>query len=260
MSIEDATKKLKKFCDYEDSVVLIDNALIEIQDAIEIVLGNLEALCDMQKSADRELENAKKINEEHRKENADLMKAINVVEKEKGEWIEDCNNLKKKVKELEEERQLVGMPVKNKRSGKIGIVLHQWESGSIAVLENISPRIINTHDSWNTLEIINDEIKQIKTGSDSIPKQKAKEMQARIKELEEELYSANKIVEEYLDGVPKLKIKNIIKELNNEYKKIDDSIDIYSNSDDRGKIDCLQMIGWLEGKLQELLQESEDYK
>lgn len=39
-NIEDAIKKLKKFCDYEDSVVLIDNALIEIQDAIEIVLGN----------------------------------------------------------------------------------------------------------------------------------------------------------------------------------------------------------------------------
>lgn len=33
------------------------------------------------------------------------MKAINVVEKEKGEWIEDCNNLKKKVKELEEENR-----------------------------------------------------------------------------------------------------------------------------------------------------------
>lgn len=80
-----------------------DNIFLKDVQAIEIVLGNLEALCDMQKSADRELENAKKINEEHRKENADLMKAINVVEKEKGEWIEDCNNLKKKVKELEEE-------------------------------------------------------------------------------------------------------------------------------------------------------------
>lgn len=128
MSIEDATKKLKKFCDYEDSVVLIDNALIEIQDAIEIVLGNLEALCDMQKSADRE-----------------------------------NKKLKERVKELEEERQIVGMPVKNKRSGNIGIVLHQWEGGSIAVLENINPRVINTHDSWNTLEIITDEIKQVQT-------------------------------------------------------------------------------------------------
>ena len=135
-NIEDAIKKLKKFCDYEDSVVLIDNALIEIQDAIEIILGNLEALCDMQKSADRELENAKKINEEHRKENADLMKAINVVEKEKGEWIENCNNLKKKVKELEEElysankiveEYLDGIP-KQKIKDKIEILRRAFEN------------------------------------------------------------------------------------------------------------------------------------
>lgn len=45
----------------------------------------------------------KQINEEHKKENVKLMKALNVVEKEKGEWIEDCNDLKKKVKELEEQ-------------------------------------------------------------------------------------------------------------------------------------------------------------
>lgn len=95
MSIEDAIKKCKELIKPEHSNWIgLTN-----QSAIEIVLGNLEALADMQKSADRELENAKKINEEHRKENADLMKAINVVEKEKGEWMEDCNNLKKKIKE-----------------------------------------------------------------------------------------------------------------------------------------------------------------
>ena len=88
----------------------------------------------------------------------------------------DMQVIKARIKELEEERQLVGMPVRNKRSGKIGIVLHQWESRSIAVLENISPRVINTHDSWDTLEIITDEIKQTKTESDSIPKQKVKEI------------------------------------------------------------------------------------
>ena len=99
MSIEDDIKRCKELIKPEHSNWIgLTN-----QSAIKIILGNLEALCDMQKSADRELENAKKINEEHRKENADLMKAINVVEKEKGEWIEDCNNLKKKVKELEEE-------------------------------------------------------------------------------------------------------------------------------------------------------------
>ena len=72
------------------------------------------------------------------------------------------------------------MPVKNKRNGNIGVILHQWKSGSVAVLENINPRVINTHDSWNTLEIITDEIKQIQTKNDSIPKQK---IQDKINEL-----------------------------------------------------------------------------
>lgn len=93
----------------------------------------------------------KQINEEHQKING---------------------GLREKVKELEEERQLVGIPVRNKRDGTIGIVLHQWKSGSIAVLERINPRIINTHDSWNTLEIITDEVKQIQTQDNSIPTQK----------------------------------------------------------------------------------------
>ncbi len=82
---------------------------------------------------------------------------------------------KKRIKELEEERQLVGMPVKNKRDGRIGVVLHQWESGSVAVLENINPRIINTHDNWSTLEILTDEVKQTQTKCDSIPVQKVKD-------------------------------------------------------------------------------------
>ena len=89
--------------------------------------------------------------------------------------LEEREQDKKRIKELEEERQLVGMPVKNKRDGSIGVVLHQWNSGSIAVLENINPRVINTHDSWSTLEIITDEVKQIQTKDDSIPKQKVKD-------------------------------------------------------------------------------------
>lgn len=53
--------------------------------------------------------------------------------------------------------------------------------------------------------------------------------------------------------IPKKKIENIIDKLNNEYIKIDESIDIYKEGDDRGKVDCLQMISWLEQELQELL-------
>lgn len=180
--------------------------------------------------------------------------------------LEEREQDKARIKELEEERQLVGMPVKNKRSGKIGIVLHKWENGSIAVLENISPRIINTHDSWDTLEIINDEIKQIKTGSDSIPKQKAKEMQARIKELEEDLYSANKIINEYLDGIPKQKVKDIAKQIQEEYDKLEEQFDCIWNKKskdnyDRYKLQELsaiqQELGFILGKFEELLEEGE---
>ena len=121
-NIEDDVKILDKFCEYESSVVLIDGALIEVQDAIQNIL------------AEREQD-------------------------------------KKRIQELEEERQLVGMPVKNKRDGRIGVVLHQWKNGSVAVLENINPRVINTHDSWNTLEIISDEVEQNQTKENSIPKQ-----------------------------------------------------------------------------------------
>ena len=80
------------------------------------------------------------------------------------------NYYEKRIAELEEERELVGLPVRNKRSGTIGIVLHQWKNGSIAVLERINPRTINTHDSWNTLEIITDKVNQIQTKYDSIQK------------------------------------------------------------------------------------------
>lgn len=100
-SIEDSIKKLKKFCDYEDSVVLIDNALIEIQDAIEIVLGNLEALADMQKTADRELENARRINEEHKRENGELRNKVKELERviDRG-WLVYTEKLENQIADL----------------------------------------------------------------------------------------------------------------------------------------------------------------
>lgn len=77
--------------------------------------------------------------------------------------------LRKENEELKEERQIVGIPVRNKRDRRIGIVLHQWESGSVAVLESINPRVINTHDSWNTLEIVTDEVKQTPPPEPQLP-------------------------------------------------------------------------------------------
>lgn len=95
--------------------------------------------------------------------------------------IENCsianerNQLLKENEELRQERELVELPVRNKRDGKIGIILHQGRSGSIAVLENIGPRVINTHDNWNTLEIINDNVKQKRTENNYISVQKVKD-------------------------------------------------------------------------------------
>lgn len=53
-------------------------------------------------------------------------------------------------------KNYIGSKVKNKNSGKIGVVLRITDSGSVQVLESINPYVINTHDNWNTLEIIND--------------------------------------------------------------------------------------------------------
>ncbi len=91
----------------------------------------------------------------------------------------------------------------------------------------------------------------------AVMQQQINEKDKRIKELEEENRTQRKqIMSAYDRGwIPKQKVKDILKELNQEYIKIDKSIDIYKRSDDRGKVDCLQMIGWLEGKLEELLED-----
>lgn len=137
---------------------------------------------------------------------------------------------KNKIKELEEERELVGMPVRNKRDGRIGVVLHKWKGGSIAVLEKINPRIINTHDSWNTLEIVTDKIKQIKTKDNSIPKQKVKN---KIKELEQENISKKELNQDntdlttvYLKGYADAeeKYKQKVKDRIEKYKKIQEEM------------------------------------
>ena len=106
--------------------------------------------------------------------------------------VENIVKLQKENEELKEERQIVGIPVRNKRDGRIGIVLHQWESGSVAVLESINPRVINTHDSWNTLEIVTDEVEQTQTKCETIPVSLVEE---KIEELIKEgrHYNANKI-------------------------------------------------------------------
>lgn len=102
--------------------------------------------------------------------------------------IEHYKEYIEKLQKENEELKIAGIPVRNKRNGKIGIVLRQWKSGSIAVLESINPRVINTHDSWNTLEIVTDEVKQTQTKCETIPvsfvKGKIEELNIAILECE----------------------------------------------------------------------------
>lgn len=124
--------------------------------------------------------------------------------------VQTVEHLIKAYKELEEERQIVGMSVRNKRDGRIGIVLHQWKSGSVAVLESINPRVINTHDSWNTLEIVTDEVKQTQTKCETIPVSLVEEIIEEIKK--EKNKFGNCLVEFYENELADRDIK-ILQEL-----------------------------------------------
>lgn len=52
----------------------------------------------------------------------------------------------------------IGSIVKNINSGKVGIVIRIFESGSITVLEKISPFVYCTHCNDKTLEYLNEDI------------------------------------------------------------------------------------------------------
>lgn len=101
----------------------------EPYNALQVVLNLLE-------NQQKELNNLKEIEQSHQEENGKLRIEL---EQEK------------------EKHKNTGKLVKNKIDGKIGIVLREWETGQIQVLEKIQPEVINTHDSWKTLEVIKDE-------------------------------------------------------------------------------------------------------
>lgn len=84
------------------------------QNAIKTLLCNLEALCDMQRSTDRELQRQKQINEEHQKINGELREKVKELECENrenkkkylalliGQFPDTTETYKKYKKELEE--------------------------------------------------------------------------------------------------------------------------------------------------------------
>lgn len=116
-SIEEAIKQLKDLKRDRLSFIIGDEEhdkiyLKDIQ-AIETVLGNLEVLCDMQRSANRELKNAKQINEEHKKINGELREKVKELEdkyilekvaKEEAKELLEDSIPKQKIKKLMKER------------------------------------------------------------------------------------------------------------------------------------------------------------
>lgn len=197
-SIEEAIKIMEHWIEYEkNNKEKINRAdeLINIQETIlsayKRVLKENEILKEEKEQAWEEWNNLeqgsygteqklKQQIKELQKENEELNNRCRNLDKEAQAYLEELagdntltrrtiKQLQEENEELKEERQIVGIPVRNKRDRRIGIVLHQWESGSVAVLESINPRVINTHDSWNTLEIVTDEVKQTQTKCETIP-------------------------------------------------------------------------------------------
>ena len=104
-SIEEAIKQLEDL--KKDRLSFVtgdaehDNIFLRDVQAIEIVLGNLEALADMQKTADRELENARRINEEHKRENGELRNKVKELERviDRG-WLVYTEKLENQIADL----------------------------------------------------------------------------------------------------------------------------------------------------------------
>ena len=104
-------------------------------------------------------------------------------------------------------------------------------------------------------------------------KQKVKEMQARIKELEEEnriFKNKNVLVNRYFklkdNSIPKQKVKDILNEIQEEYDKVQEQFDCIWNKKskdnyDRYKLQELsamqQELGFILGKFEKLLEEGE---
>ena len=117
----------------------------------------------------------------------------------------------------------------------------------------------------NTVVLSEEALYEIQEAIEHILEEREQD-KARIKELEEDLYSANKIINEYLDGIPKQKVKDIAKQIQEEYDKVQEQFDCIwdkksKDNYDRYKLQELsamqQELGFILGKFEELLEEGE---
>ena len=87
--IEDDIKVLNKFCEYEEAVVLTDNALEEVQDAIQHILAEREQML--------------KEKQDDKKDIIDFQNALNEENLRCANYAIENNELKKRIQELEEQ-------------------------------------------------------------------------------------------------------------------------------------------------------------
>ena len=127
-------------------------------------------------------------------------------------------------------------------------------------------KILNKFNEYENAVVLSEEaLYEIQEAIEHILSEREQD-KARIKELEEELYSANKIVEEYTDSIPKQKVKYITKQIQEEYDKVQEQFDCIwdkksKDNYDRYKLQELsamqQELGFILGKFEELLEEGE---
>ncbi len=204
--VEEEIKELR-----DDTNVDKENNIKNEQSSMEETVKNIEKMIKSYKEADKcglsnnDFKNEIKALEHILQDYKRVLKENELLRKDRESWKKYCEEIEEeriemsnkncklefeveKLQKENEELKIAGIPVRNKRNGKIGMVLRQWKSGSIAVLESINPRVINTHDSWNTLEIVTDEVKQTQTKCETIPvsfvKGKIEELNIAILECE----------------------------------------------------------------------------
>lgn len=111
------------------------------EEAIKIVLGNLEILSDMQRSADRELKRQKQINEEHKKINGELREKVKELDTKNDELLKDLYSANCIIADLTD--SIPKQKIKNKIEELKETLKHYNEYSKLNLLEKVNVDLID---------------------------------------------------------------------------------------------------------------------
>ena len=95
----------------------------------------------------------------------------------------------------------------------------------------------------------------------AVMQQQLEQKDKRIQELEADLYSANEIIADLTDSIPKQKIKDLLTEIQEEYNKLDKEIDKQIKDKNKDYYKCkeniaiMQTLAYCRDKFEGLLEE-----